>query len=1355
MACTRGNSYIIQAGDTLSMIAQNQLGDGNRWREIMKPDGTPFTEADASNLQVGQEICLPANSPPVENDPPPVTGGNGGSATGYKIVGYFENWAQYRPKGNGYFLPEQVDPSLLTHINFAFAVFGFITKSVDPENPRLTGDYKLQPIEWNEQDALYPELQKLKEKNPNLKTLLSIGGWSFNDPEDINEIGTSTYQLFSQMASSSAGRQEFISSAIEYAKKYGFDGIDLDWEYPGYIGRGGTPEDLPNFLVLVQEFRSAIGGQNLLLTMASPAIVPTGTPEYYHNNPNEYFEWLRQCTEQLDWLNVMSYDYHGAWPSDTVTGVNAPLPQDSTPDGSFSVKNTVEAYLEAGIPKEKMVLGMGTYGRTFKVTGSLTASDSGPGKPYSGPGSAGPGTRIPGILAYYEIKSRLSSGDLTRGWDEPTLTPYASSQTGDWVSYDDEESLAYKVSYAIEKGLAGAMVWAIGQDDFSNGYPLLKNIKDILDHPEKRPKLPLSLVKSLFSESSDNKFGEPQNYDPGKQPAVAVNKDNVVVEVHQGQVRLTTVDLAYRAGEVVKEKNQIDWNQLNDKKEQGKKYDTGNNPSVAINNKVVVEVHETGTGEIWYHTATLKPNPSDKDDRVDFNEGFYYDKGDSPSVAINDDGIVVEVHHSDGNLWYRAGEVKGKNINWQPVNDSGSKIGNYNSGNTPSVAINNNGVVVEVHENETGEIYYHIAFLKSDKPNNWVEFQPGIRYDKGYSPSVAINDNGIVVVIHNSDESTLVYCTGQVNTNLNKIDWSKPQTIKYDDKKLSRPKVACNTTLAVETHEEYIRIVKPGLGDVPHPVKEHLGLSYSILPLPKRTSQADWIEAQGANSYCYYSIDSHITGGKNYSTNKRIRVDESAPYVCAILTKNHDSVDFPTGATLKITGADGTVYDQQSNTDNLLVIMSGSSLQNLIVKDPIPGDWLITLTVPKNVEFHFDFQTLPSENVSGTIENTLASAHKTPEGNQRLEKRGLESLGGDLMMLSLISPLALEIPLGPVAAALTFLGMSIISLRNAASQKASPAQAGYDLFQAAQRNEQSRESEFGKSIYSTLKDLIGEIAKTLTKTAKKRPNQGDIRIATWNVGTRFTLDGQVVTVTNAKFRMALFAEYGAAIGIHIIAFQEAPRNLTQNQINAIVGATGYSWQYMGMEYPTGTGRANNRGTEKAYLVLYDPNVLTINRGISFFSDVSTQQSYIDQFIDPSSRYQCRPPVMINFSVVNSINSLYFVTWHNEETPRSLSAYLLYVLSEHIASQTPPSAKWVVAGDFNWANVDRISANDMGGRTTGGQIFVGWVGISGGTVRGRNGDKDHILTDFNSAVEVTAAPTFESDAGHLALIADVS
>lgn len=173
------------------------------------------------------------------------------------IVGYFENWAQYRPHG-GKFLPNQINPKQFTDIIYAFAYFGFVDRSVDPSNPHLTGDYSIQPVEWNDQSTLYPAFQALKQQNPNLKTLYSIGGWGFNSPDDPMGYGKYTYRLFSKMASTEAGRQEFIHSAIRYAHQYNFNGIDIDWEYPGDPARGGTEADMQNYTTLLKEFRDAI-----------------------------------------------------------------------------------------------------------------------------------------------------------------------------------------------------------------------------------------------------------------------------------------------------------------------------------------------------------------------------------------------------------------------------------------------------------------------------------------------------------------------------------------------------------------------------------------------------------------------------------------------------------------------------------------------------------------------------------------------------------------------------------------------------------------------------------------------------------------------------------------------------------------------------------------------------------------------------------------------------------------------------------------------------------------------------------------------------------------------------------------
>ena len=422
-----------------------------------------------------------------------------------RLVGYFENWAQYRPAGNGQFFPAQIDPGLFTHVNFAFGLVGFITWSVDPTSTRAgsqryTGDYSIQPVEWDDQATLYPALQALKSQNPSLKTLLSVGGWSMNSCDDTpnpgnpHPYGPYTCQLFSKMAADPGGRAQFIASAIAYAGQYGFDGIDIDWEYPGYAGRGDGPDDLANFLALAQEFRAA-AGPDFLLTMAAPAIVPTGLPQAYHDRPATYFAWLQRCSQYFDWLNVMSYDYHGAFddPVKTGTGVNAPLTRDSTPNGPFSVMQTVEAYLGAGIDPGKIVLGMPAYGRSYTVAdpGQL-GSDHGSGKPFSAAGPAGPATQIPGVLAYYEILAKLASGELTAAWDDATLTPYAySAATGEWVSYDDTTSLGYKASYLAANALGGAMVFAIDDDDFANGFPLIQQVKSVLENPGLRRPLPL------------------------------------------------------------------------------------------------------------------------------------------------------------------------------------------------------------------------------------------------------------------------------------------------------------------------------------------------------------------------------------------------------------------------------------------------------------------------------------------------------------------------------------------------------------------------------------------------------------------------------------------------------------------------------------------------------------------------------------------------------------------------------------------------------------------------------------------------------------------------------------------------
>ena len=398
-------------------------------------------------------------------------------AVGESVVGaYYENWSQYRPAAGGrvQFMPNLIDPNIITDLYYAFAIFGYVSKSIDPSNPHLTGDYTVQPVEWNDQTVLYPQVMDLKKQNPNLRNLLSIGGWSFNDPNDPNGMGQHTCRLFSEMVATESNRTQFIESAIAYANKYGFNGIDIDWEYPGDLTRGGRAEDLANFLQFLKEAYPAFQKAGLLLTYASSAIVPTGVPESYHRDPATYFQWLAACSKYLDRLNIMAYDYHGPFDNPMLTGVNAPLNKDTNPDSTLNILTTLNLYLDNGVPADKIVLGMATYGHSFGGVNNLSESDFGPGKAFQSAGPAGPSTGTPGFLAYFEIADKMTLKELTFGVDSLTSTAEGYNLlTKEWVSFDTPQTIALKAQLAKDKSLLGIMFWAVDDDEYqwSPKYP--------------------------------------------------------------------------------------------------------------------------------------------------------------------------------------------------------------------------------------------------------------------------------------------------------------------------------------------------------------------------------------------------------------------------------------------------------------------------------------------------------------------------------------------------------------------------------------------------------------------------------------------------------------------------------------------------------------------------------------------------------------------------------------------------------------------------------------------------------------------------------------------------------------------
>jgi len=368
---------------------------------------------------------------------------------GYRVIGYFTNWVENR-KGCE-FKATDVDPSIFTHVNFAFA-------QVDPgQGGRAKPAWRISPFgEGASHDlgprGLYAQVNALKTKNTNLKTLISVGGWSHTDPPMA--------WLFTTMAESESSRGQFIDSSLKYVRENGFDGIDIDWEYPADPTRGGRPIDTKNFTLLVKEFRQAISVEAqksarppLLLTLATPA-----------GDQAKYFE-LGEIQKHVDWINLMTYDFAGSW--DPATGMNAP----NSLTGP-SVQSAVTTYLASGVPAEKLVLGMPTYGHTFAGVESEK-----PKSPHKGKGPKGRCTGEEGSIAYFEVTELLKSGQLKRYWDDDTATPYAyDPKTKVWVTYDDPESFRKKIDVVEGKKLGGAMFWAIDLDDYRGGYPLISTV---------------------------------------------------------------------------------------------------------------------------------------------------------------------------------------------------------------------------------------------------------------------------------------------------------------------------------------------------------------------------------------------------------------------------------------------------------------------------------------------------------------------------------------------------------------------------------------------------------------------------------------------------------------------------------------------------------------------------------------------------------------------------------------------------------------------------------------------------------------------------------------------------------------
>ncbi|KAI9353777.1 glycoside hydrolase superfamily, partial [Obelidium mucronatum] len=338
-------------------------------------------------------------------------------------------------------------------------------------------------------------------KYPNLRTVISVGGWSGS-------------VHFSNIAKSATATANFVKNIKKYLSDNGFDGLDLDWEYPsggGLSCNAVDPNDAINFVTLLKALRAELGNDIILSIATSPDV-----NRYVVNGVN----YLPAIAEQLSYIQVMTYDFYGSWSpyADFNSPLNSPSPSDPQQPAAngkkWSIAGSLKDYVDIGIPKSKLVPGVGFYGRSWNVanntnnglyqhctSGGYDANDL--SKPCNNPviqgdvlddpwqspctGSAPDAQKSRSTVWMYhnlrgdtagvrqQVGAPLANGALTgsNGWtrayfkfaENPTLYhPSFTNNQPTFISYDDPQSIEAKTAWAKSNGLPGIMAWEIDQD---------------------------------------------------------------------------------------------------------------------------------------------------------------------------------------------------------------------------------------------------------------------------------------------------------------------------------------------------------------------------------------------------------------------------------------------------------------------------------------------------------------------------------------------------------------------------------------------------------------------------------------------------------------------------------------------------------------------------------------------------------------------------------------------------------------------------------------------------------------------------------------------------------------------------
>jgi chitinase len=278
-------------------------------------------------------------------------------------------------------------------------------------------------------------LTGLKKDDPALEILVSVGG------------GGEGSAGFSDMALTAPGRAKFVDSAVEMIEKYNLDGIDVDWEYPGYTHVPNAKvraEDKENYTLLLKELRLRLDAEGKKLGRHLVTSSATGATQIWLDHTD-----MREASKWLDSVNMMCYDWYN--PVEKNAGHDSPLYTNPADPKSISIDNAVKMNLAAGVPAGKLVIGVPFYGREW--TGVEAGATHGLWQPIA---STKPGVE----LVYRGIEPMVNSQGFVRYWDDIAEAPYLyNKETKTFVTYNDAEAERARAKYVKQMHLGGIMFW--------------------------------------------------------------------------------------------------------------------------------------------------------------------------------------------------------------------------------------------------------------------------------------------------------------------------------------------------------------------------------------------------------------------------------------------------------------------------------------------------------------------------------------------------------------------------------------------------------------------------------------------------------------------------------------------------------------------------------------------------------------------------------------------------------------------------------------------------------------------------------------------------------------------------------